>query len=228
MKDTEKTMIENLFSRLKHTENKTPNRDQEAERIIHNLSSKQVNSIYYMVQTILVQESIIHKLNNQVKLLQNAQNDRNNKNTEFLSSKLGNNIFNTKKDDINSNYRNDNKGKYYSSDNKDYSTTKNSMLGGVSSFLGNAVQTAVGVAGGMVAGNMLTNLFNHDQSEKNIENNLLNTSYLDSNMVSSETDRDHLIDSELSNHINPDDSNLEYVEYQDSDMDDMIDDESFI
>ena len=55
-----------LFNQLKKNEEKFPGRNTEAEKYIKNLILKQPNSIYYIVQTVLVQESVIKKLNTEL------------------------------------------------------------------------------------------------------------------------------------------------------------------
>ncbi|MCW5197304.1 DUF2076 domain-containing protein [Buchnera aphidicola] len=231
MKDEEKKMIKNLFCRLQNTEYQFPHRDQEAEKMIHNLSSKQSHSIYYMVQTILVQESVINRLNNAVKLLKNKNNNKNVNNTSFLSNQLHDDIFNhSSMENIQSSSSPNTRqiqGGTENVQNGGIAKNNTSRGGGTSSFLSNALQTAVGVAGGMVAGNMLTNLFNHDLSDKSVDN-ILNTTYLDSNpMTSSNNVEDDITSrSELPKDTNISHDCEEYVEYQDSDVDDVLDDDN--
>lgn len=61
MKDEEKNLIENLFHRLKKTELSSSERDDMADNLIQNFVIKQPHSSYYMVQTLLIQETALKK-----------------------------------------------------------------------------------------------------------------------------------------------------------------------
>jgi uncharacterized protein len=171
-------------------EKNSSKRDESAELLINSVIKKQSNAPYYMTQTILVQETVLNKLNKKVMELEkeilslkNSGIEKESKNG-FLSgffknkNKQDNNsssILNSKKSTISPNY---NGG---SIPNESGSTNIGSSVasgGGGNSFLGNALQTAVGVAGGMVVGNMLTNLFQNKKSEDEVFTSINNDTYV--------------------------------------------------
>ncbi|AWH90588.1 DUF2076 domain-containing protein [Buchnera aphidicola (Melanaphis sacchari)] len=173
MKDEEKNLIENLFHRLKNTELNSSERDDEADILIQDLVKKQPHSSYYMVQTMLIQETAIKKMSLKIEELENKISTIYSKKTKNKTSFLSN-FF--KKDSISPKISHDNNiwkknqnitepsnGTIFSSPS---STITNSS--GNSSFLRNALQTATGVAGGMILGNMLMNVFNHTKPEDEI------------------------------------------------------------
>ncbi|CAL4319850.1 DUF2076 domain-containing protein [Buchnera aphidicola] len=165
MDNKEKKLIEELFSRLRKAENTSSNRDENAEKFIYHCYAKQKNSIYYMIQTILVQEVAIKKLNQIIDHLKKNKSNTTTKKT-FLSGLLEKYMPYQKEESkilknnnpINNTYSENKSSESSSSpmNNNTFSTPSSSSHG---SFLGNALQTAAGVAGGMVAGNMLMNLF---------------------------------------------------------------------
>ncbi|NIH16669.1 MAG: DUF2076 family protein [Buchnera aphidicola (Periphyllus lyropictus)] len=174
MENKEKKLIKSLFKRLKNAEKKSSLRDEKAEKFIKECLLNQPNSVYYMIQIILVQEVAIQKLHKNIedleKLIEKNSFSQSNKKS-FLSGllekyttpsiKKNSSSINLKKNiPLNINR------KYESSFGSDYSN----IISSGSSFLGNALQTAVGVAGGVVVGNMLTNLFHKHKPEDNLFN----------------------------------------------------------
>ncbi|AAO26903.1 hypothetical protein bbp_170 [Buchnera aphidicola str. Bp (Baizongia pistaciae)] len=183
MNNEEQKLIENLFSRLYKAESDFPNRDKNAEQLINDLLRKQPSSSYYMTQTILVQEMIIEKLN--AKILELEKNlSMNEKQTKHGSFGFLSGLFKSKKKEIDAcnqgnkagNHKDDiskrpimdclnnNVGKTTSVLGREtiYNTSNNSMSG----FLSGSLQTAAGVAGGMVMANLLMNLFQHKRPEE--------------------------------------------------------------
>ncbi|ALD15144.1 hypothetical protein IX46_00945 [Buchnera aphidicola (Aphis glycines)] len=171
MKDAEKKLIENLFCRLKKTELNSFERDTEANSLIQDLVKQQPYSSYYMTQTILIQETAIKKLSLKVeelnKKISNLNSNTTSKKSSFLSS-----LF--KKEPIPSDVSN-NVWKSNQNISGSYnplpvppSNASNSISHSSSGFLKNALQTATGVAGGMILGNMLMNIFNHSKPEEEV------------------------------------------------------------
>ncbi|XRX43239.1 MAG: DUF2076 domain-containing protein [Buchnera aphidicola (Tetraneura sorini)] len=176
MKTEEKILIENLFIRLLKVEQSSSKRDELAEKLINSLIEKQVNAPYYLIQTVLVQETVLKKLNTKINELKKENNSlqekvlKKNEKPSFLSGlfKHGEN----KKSNLNSSKEKNMSSKNY---NNSIISPNSDSVSSVSSpglsnpvvnnntFLGNALQTAVGVAGGMVVGNMLTNMFQNKQ-----------------------------------------------------------------
>jgi hypothetical protein len=182
MKDEEKNLIENLFHRLKSTELNSPEKDISADELIQKLVKKQPSSSYYMAQTILIQETAIKKMSAKIEELKKRINTLNveeqNKKTSFLSNffkknsdtqKVSHNNNLWKYKDNPSNLNNSIHPTTMSSTTQTLPTANNSINSSRSSgFLSNALQTATGVAGGMILGNMLMNVFNHSKPEEEI------------------------------------------------------------
>ncbi|QCI19758.1 MAG: DUF2076 domain-containing protein [Buchnera aphidicola (Brevicoryne brassicae)] len=176
MKDEEKNLIENLFHRLKNTELNSFERDNSADELIQKLVKKQPSSSYYMAQTILIQETAIKKMSVKIEELKKrikSLKEESNTKPSFLS-----NFF--KKNATSQTLSHDN-NLWKNNDNHLQSHYSNPMMSSPSaqsiptvsgsrnnSFLSNALQTATGVAGGMILGNMLMNVFNHSKPEEEV------------------------------------------------------------
>ncbi|CAL4042429.1 Putative uncharacterized protein Yba2 [Buchnera aphidicola (Tetraneura ulmi)] len=204
MKTEEKILIESLFSRLLEVEKKSSKRDQSAEELIDSLIEKQKNAPYYLIQTVLVQETVLKKLNVEINELKKEITNfkekvvEKDKKTSFLSgffknNKNKNSNFNSlkKSNTIPKEYVNNN---IPSNDSVGSTATSGFSSSNNNTFLGNALQTAVGVAGGMVVGNMLTNMF---QNNKNPVEEEIFTSVNNDNTYISNVDND---DENLSSH----------------------------
>ncbi|QCI19280.1 DUF2076 domain-containing protein [Buchnera aphidicola] len=192
MKQEEKNLIENLFNQLKKNEEKFPGRNTEAEKYIKNLILKQPNSIYYIVQTVLVQESVIKKLNTELEL--QKKNYKEKEEPNFLSSSSldqKNNTISSINNTTSETKKNYNHSQLNPKNNINdlYNNHPNNTNN--DSFLGSAIKTAAGVAGGVVLGNMFSNLFQHNNNEKHvdhiiehdtiIEKNINNTNFQNNN-----------------------------------------------
>lgn len=204
MKIEEKILIEELFFKLKEIKKTGIKKDKIAEKLINKNFIKQPDIIYYMVQTILIQETAIKILNKKIEKLENKVNKE-----SFIENK---NIF--------SKFFNYNKKKNNNINNEEI-VNNNYSKNNNRTFLGNALQTAVGVAGGVFMGNLLTNLFNKNNNNKseetlnvineddnNINNINKNNEYNDDNFIS---------DTELSeDYIDNDDYNNDYDNFSEN------------
>ncbi|WP_422667130.1 DUF2076 domain-containing protein [Buchnera aphidicola] len=238
MQDKEKKLIENLFNRLKTTELNSSPRDEEADILIKNLVKNQPSSSYYMIQTILIQETAIQKMNAKIEELKDQilkiESKNNIKKPSFLSG------FFSKKNSSSPVYPSNNNT--WKNDAAPVPQNINSSIpynnnSSSSSFLSNALQTATGVAGGMILGNMLMNLFQHTKPEEDIFNTIHDDSSLDhsnSNVKNNEID-DDIHDSDLINNeydhsdfdtsdndVFHSDSNNQYVDDIDMNDDNLI------
>ncbi|AZP36388.1 hypothetical protein C3B56_00305 [Candidatus Annandia adelgestsuga] len=155
MKLEEKKMIEKLFYKFKEIENKKNKKDKYAENLINKCFIKQPYSIYYMIQTILIQETAIKLLNKKIEELKIKFKEKNIEKKSFLSKLFNYNNKNKKK---NNNYEKHLNNNNNNNNNNDQSNN---------TFLKNALQTAVGVTGGVFVGNLLTNLFNKNNNNNN-------------------------------------------------------------
>ncbi|QNS01906.1 MAG: DUF2076 domain-containing protein [Buchnera aphidicola (Pentalonia nigronervosa)] len=177
MKNEEKILIENLFHRLKKIDSNNCAKDSEANDLIQEFVKRQPSSSYYMTQTILIQETAIKKMSMEIENLKQKvsilQKEQSEKKPSFLSNFFKNktspsasphdrNVWNDK-NHLSAPYHS-HATPSFPTPNPGYATTGNG------SFLSNALQTATGVAGGMILGNMLMNVFNHTKPEEEIFN----------------------------------------------------------
>ncbi|MFD1801525.1 DUF2076 domain-containing protein [Mixta tenebrionis] len=170
MQSEEQRLIESLFSRLKQAESQSAPRDQGAERLIEQQLRQQPAAPYYMAQAILIQEAAMKKLNAQVAELENRlaqaqqQPPARQSSGGFLSSLFGGGQRQTPQQPA----RSDSAPQQsygqpsYNAPQQPYSAPAPRGSG----FLGGALQTAVGVAGGVVMADMLTSMFHHSQPEE--------------------------------------------------------------
>ncbi|WP_343192309.1 DUF2076 domain-containing protein [Buchnera aphidicola (Formosaphis micheliae)] len=252
----DKKIIENLFNRLDHVEKNSVSRDTVAEQLIKDLLIKQSNAPYYMVQIILVQETAIKKLNDDIAKLENKivvmkEENKKNNSSGFLSGLFGSsNKENNQKNIKNSWNETNNTGNMqqrpqvldHNKPTSGYVATNHgnsNVFSGsgnhhpIGSFLGSALQTATGVAGGIVMGNMLMNLFQHKHSEEELFNNMHNAS--DSHLYSTSSIQnaeeinkfDNIKQEESSNFYNEtdhySDNSIVHDEFNNDDLDTDID-----
>ncbi|WP_425619755.1 DUF2076 domain-containing protein [Buchnera aphidicola] len=247
MKDAEKNLIENLFYRLKQTELNSSERDISADNLIHNLVSKQPASPYYMTQTILIQETAIKKMSIKIeeleKKINNLNLDESNKKPSFLSSffktnphfksqaqSTDNSIWKNKESTAQSNYANHPNNSYSSvSPTANHSISNNRNNG----FLSSALQTATGVAGGMILGNMLMNVFNHSKPEEEIFDTVhssytsVSDNHIEENFFNNNDKNDLISDKENNMHLNKYESVSD--DFEDNNTDNFdINDDNFI
>lgn len=159
MKSKEQGIIEGLFQRLKQAEKTAEPRDAEAEKKIQSLIQDQPSAPYYMAQSIIIQEIALNRLNQQVQQLQNEISElrATHKPTKggFLSG-----LFDSTRPKRPQQPQVQMAPPSYSG----FSPPSNMSNSG--GFISGALQTAAGVAGGMVLGNMLTNMFHHTSPEE--------------------------------------------------------------
>lgn len=159
MQPEEKQLIYGLFKRLKQTEYSTGSRDPEAERQIQSFVQQQPAAPYYMAQSLLIQEAALTRLNQQIQQLQNdvtqLKTTRQPSGRSFLKG-----LFGGSRPQLAPQPSTQDLSPGYTSSRP----SSNVLPGG--SFMSNALQTAAGVAGGVVLGNMLTNMFHHVAPEE--------------------------------------------------------------
>ena len=161
MQNEEQQLIDNLFSRLKQAETQSGPRDAGAEQLIKQHLQSQPGAPYYMSQAILIQEAALKKLNAQVADLENrlAQAQQQQQAPQqssggFLSSLFGGGSRQSAPQQP--------QQQYAQPPQQQYAAPPARGTG----FLGGALQTAVGVAGGVVMADMLTSMFHHSQPEE--------------------------------------------------------------
>ncbi|MCZ4059142.1 DUF2076 domain-containing protein [Pantoea sp. LMR881] len=164
MQREEQQLIDGLFSRLKQAESQTPARDIAAEQLIKLHLREQPGAPYYMAQAILIQEAAMKKLNERISELESrmAQQQQPQQPQQssggFLSGLFGGGsrqqtpaqqppVWNSAPPQQPPQYA-------------------SAPAARGTGFLGGALQTAVGVAGGVVMADMLTSMFHHSQPEE--------------------------------------------------------------
>ncbi|MCC3717276.1 DUF2076 domain-containing protein [Rouxiella badensis] len=184
MQSEEQRLIEGLFSRLQQAESNTAPRDAEAERLIQSYVSKQPSVPYYMAQAMIIQEAALKRLNAQVQDLQQqvaqlqnqlqtqAQNSKP-QSTGFLAGLFGGggqpqNQQSSGSGPIPGTQQNNGWGNNAAPAQPAYQqappTAAAAPIG--SGFIGGALKTAAGVAGGVVLADMLTGMFHQSRPEE--------------------------------------------------------------
>lgn len=168
MQSEEQQLIENLFSRLKQAETQSGPRDAGAEQLIKQHLQNQPGAPYYMSQAILIQEAALKKLNAQVMDLENrlaqAQQQQAPQQSSggFLSSLFGGGSRPAAQQQPAWGNPPPQPQQQYAPPQQQSAAPAARGTG----FLGGALQTAVGVAGGVVMADMLTSMFHHSQPEE--------------------------------------------------------------
>ena len=176
MQSEEQRLIDGLFSRLKEAEAHSASRDASAEERIAQHVSAQPAAPYYMAQTILIQEAAIKQLNDRIQALESQVSQLQAAKPSsggFLSGLFGGGGSSRGSDPIPGAEQ---YGRPQASaqpqdappqQQQTYAPQAAARGGG---FMAGALQTAAGVAGGVVLGNMLTNMFSgsHPQEIVNI------------------------------------------------------------
>ncbi|MBA7845647.1 DUF2076 domain-containing protein [Klebsiella sp. RHBSTW-00484] len=174
MQSEEQRLIDGLFSRLKEAETRSASRDASAEERIAQHVSEQPSAPYYMAQTILIQEAAIKQLNDRIQALEGQVTQLQAAKPSsggFLSGLFGG-AQSRGSDSIPGAEQygrpQANTQPQYAQQAQNYAPQATARSGG--GFMAGALQTAAGVAGGVVLGNMLTNMFSssHPQEIVNI------------------------------------------------------------
>lgn len=175
MQSEEQRLIEGLFQRLKQAEQNAGPRDAGADRQIQSFVQQQPAAPYYMAQSIIIQEAALKRLNQQVQQLQTeverlkaAATQQQPASGGFLSGLFGGGrqrqpaapAWGQQPQQAQSQQQ-QTPAPGYNGYAQHYN---NAPRGG--GFLSGALQTAAGVAGGVVLGNMLTGMFQHSQPEE--------------------------------------------------------------
>lgn len=165
MQREEQQLIEGLFSRLKQAESQTAARDTAAEQLINQHLQAQPGAPYYMAQAILIQEAALKKLNERVSELESrlAQQQQQPAQSSggFLSGLFGSGS--RQQPPAQQQQPVWNSAPQQPAQPPQYANAPTPRGTG---FLGGALQTAVGVAGGVVMADMLTSMFHHSQPEE--------------------------------------------------------------
>lgn len=209
MNSEEQTLIDGLFTRLQEAEHEGGLRDAAAEAQIKSHLARQPAAPYYMAQALLIQEAAIKRLDQRVRELEaqaaDAQRQRSG-NGGFLAGLFGGAQPNTTPQPA---QRPAGWGETRFSQNAPAAAAAPAAMPGAApaaqggGFMRGALQTAAGVAGGVMVADLLTNMFHHNQPQEIVEviredapmqdsfgNGLNDTPYAASNDVSNDIDTD--------------------------------------
>jgi hypothetical protein len=151
MEQQAKQMITDLFGKLKQAEYQTGPRDADAEGLINKAVAAQPSAPYYMAQAILVQEHALNNLNQRVQQLEQELIKPPAGGGGFLSGLFGAGVGADNSSRARRPVPAANPGPF-----------QNARQGG---FLSSALQTAAGVAGGVLLANAVMGMFDGNPVE---------------------------------------------------------------
>jgi hypothetical protein len=157
-RQTEQRIIDDLFGKLRQAEHQTGARDPAAEQQIAAAVERQPAAPYYMAQAILVQERAIETLGQRVQALEQELASRP-AGGGFLDSLFG---APTPPSGAPSVPAGGALGRSFQANAMGVGAQSGQANRAGGGFLGSALQTAVAVAGGVMAANLLTGLFTND------------------------------------------------------------------
>ncbi|WJN48188.1 DUF2076 domain-containing protein [Pseudomonas asiatica] len=192
MNTEEQTLIDGLFGRLKQAEDPSQPRDAQAQACIEEHVRQQPAAPYYMAQAILVQEAAIKRLDEQNKQLEaelkqaraqaeaaRASSASSNGGGGFLSSIFGSSGRNAAPTvqpqrpaaapvASGGGWREPSAPGFSQPQAQQPAFGAAPARSGASSFLGGAMQTAAGVAGGVLLAQGISSLFNHNSQPEEV------------------------------------------------------------
>lgn len=171
MQNEEQRLIEGLFQRLKQAEQQSGARDGQADHLIGEFVRQQPSAPYYMTQSILIQEAALKRLHAQIQDLQNEVASLKNSQSQqsggsFLSSLFGGGKSQPQQPPQQQPPQQqpvNNWNNAQQPPSPGYAQPAAPRSGG---FMAGALQTAAGVAGGVVLADMLTSMFHHAQPQE--------------------------------------------------------------
>lgn len=181
MQSEEQRLIDGLFSRLQQAESNTAPRDAEAERVIQAHIRQQPSAPYYMAQAMIIQEAALTKLNaqvqelqQQVQQLQQQVQTAKPQSTGFLAGLFGGGTSQPepqRQASQGSQPIPGTQGWGSQPQQQQYAQQPQQQAPAQAApqqpgFLGSALRTAAGVAGGVVLADMLTGMFHHSQPQE--------------------------------------------------------------
>ncbi|MBL0626235.1 DUF2076 domain-containing protein [Aeromonas jandaei] len=149
MQQQEQGLIDGLFDRLKQAQARDSKRDQQAEQLIRQHLAQQPDAPYYMTQALLIQQAALTRLTERVKELEASQSSSSG--GSFLSGLFGGESTPPPRF------------------TPPPATAPAQPASRTSSFLGGALQTAAGVAGGVMLADMIGGLFHSNRPEEIID-----------------------------------------------------------
>ena len=151
MNSQDRSAIEGLFQRLQQAETQSGPRDAEAEALIDQLVQRQSGAAYVMAQVILVQEHALRHLQTQVEELEKERAARPQSGGGFLGGLFGAPSQSPPPAAA--------RGGWGTGSRAPQPGAAPFPQGSSGGFLSGALQTAMGVAGGVLLGNAIAGLF---------------------------------------------------------------------
>ncbi|MFO1155115.1 MAG: DUF2076 domain-containing protein [Rhodospirillales bacterium] len=158
MDDNERQVIDELFEKIRAVEERSGGRDDEAERRICDHLGRQPAAPYYMAQTILVQQQALAAAEARIDELERQASER--ASNSFLTGLFGGSPPTGVRRQTPSPSTSG-----WDARVSAYADPRHRQGGG---FLAGAAQTAVGVAGGVLLGSALAELFAADAAASEI------------------------------------------------------------
>ncbi|WP_422840325.1 DUF2076 domain-containing protein [Aeromonas veronii] len=149
MQSQEQGLIDGLFDRLKQAQARDSKRDPQADQLIRQHLAELPDAPYYMTQALLLQQAALTRLNERVKELEASQSAPSG--GSFLSGLFGS------------------ESSPHPRFTPPPATAPAQPASRASSFLGGALQTAAGVAGGVMLADMIGGLFHNNRPEEIID-----------------------------------------------------------
>ena len=197
MNSEEQTLIDGLFTRLQQAEREAAPRDAQAQSLINEHIARQPLATYFMTQAILVQEAAIKSLDEQNKQLtaqiQQLQAELQQAKAQtaapapssggFLSSIFGGSARDPQpapsqsapvssgggwREPGRSSFGGQPPQQNYGAPQQGYAPQQQAPAAAGSSFLGGALKTAAGVAGGVMLAQGISSLFHNNQQPQEI------------------------------------------------------------
>ncbi|YBV96176.1 DUF2076 domain-containing protein [Phyllobacteriaceae bacterium JZ32] len=154
--------IEGLFEKLATVERQSPQRDSEAEAYIREQIARQPGVPYYMAQTIVVQEQALNAAQARIEELEHEMTSRPASGGGLFSGLFGGNSRPSRPAGSVPRI-----GGSAMAGQQPFQQAPAQRAGG--GFLAGAAQTAMGVAGGVLLGNMIAGMFDGDNQAQAAE-----------------------------------------------------------
>ena len=151
--------IESLFEKLDNVERQAPPRDPEAEIYIREQIARQPGAPYYMAQTIVVQEQALNAAQARIEELEQQPASRHSSGGGTFSGIFGDSQASRSAGSVPRVGRPDSEAP-----RQPFAQAQPPQRAG-GGFLAGAAQTAMGVAGGLLLGNMIAGMFGGDEAQ---------------------------------------------------------------
>ena len=151
MDKVDRQAIDSLFEKLARVERQAPPRDATSEDFIGEKIARQPHAVYYMAQTIVVQEQALAAAQARIEELENSSEGRGG----MMNSIFGGRERAASQGSVPRTGR--------SRDNQPDAFERRQQSSG-GGFLAGAAQTAMGVTGGILLGNLIAGMFGSDHA----------------------------------------------------------------